>query len=396
MGAPAMHAPFALHEPWWSRRREELLALARGRTPLFVLDGATIDAAAAQLGRLGSIARILYAVKANAHAGLLARLAAQGLGFECVSPGEIVRVIESVPDIAGERLLFTPNFAACGEYAAAFECGVRVTLDDLRPLELAPDLFRGRDLFVRLDPGLPHGHHEHVRTAGPRSKFGIAAPELGRFASRARELDARIVGLHAHVGSGILDPRAWIETARFLADSACRFPECRVLDLGGGLGVREHPEDEPLDLGALASGLSEVRMAHPRQELWLEPGRFLVAEAGVLLATVTQVKEKQATRFVGVDAGMHVLARPMLYGSWHAIANLSRLHEAPSETCDIVGQICEAGDVLGRERLLPPTREGDVLLVATTGAYGSAMSSRYNLRRAADEVLLADAPPPAE
>jgi diaminopimelate decarboxylase/aspartate kinase len=139
-----------------------------------------------------------------------------------------------------------------------------------------------------------------------------------------------------------------------------------------------------------------VQRDHPHLSLWLEPGRFLVAEAGVLLVTVTQVKEKQGTRFVGVDAGMHVLARPVLYSSWHGIANLTRIHAAPSEICDVVGQICEAGDVLGRARSLPPTSEGDVLLIETTGAYGSSMSSRYNLRRAADEILLPEGTAPAD
>jgi diaminopimelate decarboxylase/aspartate kinase len=131
-----------------------------------------------------------------------------------------------------------------------------------------------------------------------------------------------------------------------------------------------------------------VRVRAPRLEFWLEPGRFLVAAAGVLLARVTQTKSKEDTHYVGVATGMNSLIRPALYGAWHEIVNLTRLDEPATELVNVVGPICESADVLGHDRLLPPTVEGDVLLIANAGAYGRAMSSSYNLREPAVELVL--------
>jgi diaminopimelate decarboxylase/aspartate kinase len=199
---------------------------------------------------------------------------------------------------------------------------------------------------------------------------------------------ARVVGLHAHAGSGVRSPEAWSEVALFLAEAAERFPDVRVLDLGGGLGVPERPEQSPLDLDALGELLGRFKAANPRFELWLEPGRFLVAQSGVLLARVTQIKRKGEVYYVGLETGMNSLIRPPLYGAYHRIVNLSRLDEPSSWLAHVVGPICETGDILGRSRRLPPTAEGDVILIANAGAYGRVMSSRYNLREPAGEALL--------
>jgi diaminopimelate decarboxylase/aspartate kinase len=161
-----------------------------------------------------------------------------------------------------------------------------------------------------------------------------------------------------------------------------------TIDLGGGLGVPEKPGDKPFDLARLDETLAEIRETYPQYSLWLEPGRYLVARAGVLLTRVTQTKGKGEMRYVGVGAGMNTLIRPALYGAYHEIVNLSRADELPSETVTIVGPICETGDRLGSDRLLPPTKEGDVILIANAGAYGYVMSSQYNRREVATEVIL--------
>ncbi|MDP2316808.1 MAG: bifunctional aspartate kinase/diaminopimelate decarboxylase [Pseudomonadota bacterium] len=372
----------AARDRWWVRRRDELLALP---TPAYVYDGPSVDAAAAALRDLRSVDRVFYALKANPHPGLLRRIADAGLGFECVSPGELERALSLVvPD----RVLFTPNFAPRAEYAAGLDAGVHVTLDNVHPLAAWPELFAGRAILLRLDPGAGRGHHDHVKTGGKRSKFGIAHAELDRVASLCQQHGVRVVGLHAHVGSGILDASSWSDVALFLARAAERFPEVDRIDLGGGLGVPEKPDQSPLDLAALDAALARIRAAHPRFALWLEPGRFLVAEAGVLLARVTQLKKKDDVTFVGVDTGMNSLIRPALYGAWHEIVNLTRLGAPLTQTVHVVGPICETGDTLGHARRLPDTQEGDVLLIATAGAYGRAMSSCYNLREPAGEVLL--------
>ncbi len=380
--------PLAVRDRWWVRRREELLAAAEGATPLYTYDGPTVDGAARALVGLRSVDRVFYALKANPSPDILRRIAAAGLGFECVSPGELARVRETLPELPPDRVLFTPNFAPRAEYAAALAAGVHVTLDNVHPLAEWPELFAGRDVLLRVDPGTGRGHHDHVKTGGKRSKFGIAVGELDRVAELARRHGVRVVGLHAHVGSGILDASSWSEVALFLAGLAERFPAVTHIDLGGGLGVPEKPDQAPLDLAALDAALARVRAAHPRLALWLEPGRFLVAEAGVLLCTVTQLKRKGDVAFVGVDAGMNSLIRPALYGAWHEIVNLTRLDAPLAEVAHVVGPICESGDTLGYARRLPETREGDVLLIATAGAYGRAMSSAYNLRPPAEERIL--------
>src|SRR5215469_16143158 len=162
----------------------------------------------------------------------------------------------------------------------------------------------------------------------------------------------------------------------------------RIIDVGGGLGVPERPDQSGVDLGKLDTLLTAVRAEHPQLEVWLEPGRYLVAPAGVLLARVTQLKNKAGRRFVGVATGMNSLIRPALYGSYHEIVNLSRPDDPASELVSVVGPICESADVLGHDRLLPATREGDVLLIANVGAYGRTMSSEYNLRPPAVELFI--------
>jgi len=196
------------------------------------------------------------------------------------------------------------------------------------------------------------------------------------------------VGLHAHTGSGVTDLGSWPETASQLFEAAARFAHVRVINVGGGLAVPDRREQAPLDLQKFDVALGAVRGQRPEIEIWLEPGRFLAAAAGVLLARVTQTKSKEDTHYVGVATGMNSLIRPALYGAWHEIVNLTRLAEPATELVNVVGPICESADVLGHDRLLPPTTEGDVLLIANAGAYGHAMSSRYNLRPPATEILL--------
>ncbi|HEX6898625.1 MAG TPA: bifunctional aspartate kinase/diaminopimelate decarboxylase [Thermoanaerobaculia bacterium] len=375
------------YQEWWRARREELLEIA-GRGAAYVYDAGTLRDAAGSLRSLSAIDRVFYSVKANANPDVLRVFHAAGLGFECVSAAELDHVRALFPDLAGERLLFTPNFAPREEYVRGFAAGVQVTVDNLHPLREWPEVFRGREVFLRLDPGRGRGHHAHVRTAGAQSKFGIAPDQLEEIQPLLRDLGVRVVGLHSHAGSGIRTAEAWSEVALFLAEAAERFPDVRVLDLGGGLGVPERPGQSALDLEVLGGLLGRFKAANPRFSLWLEPGRFLVAQAGALLARVTQVKRKGEVIYVGLETGINSLIRPPLYGAYHPIVNLTRLDEPATWIAHVVGPICETGDILGRSRRLPPTREGDVLLIANAGAYGRVMSSWYNLREPAGEVTL--------
>jgi diaminopimelate decarboxylase/aspartate kinase len=374
-------------DTWWNQQKDALLDIAQAGTPAYVYDRTTLSDGAQSLTALKSIDRVFFAIKANPHVEILRLFEGLGLGFECVSQGELEHVFDNLDGLAPDRVLFTPNFAPREEYVAAFERGVRVNVDNLEAIRQWPDVFRGQHVLLRLDPGRGRGHHAYVRTAGAQSKFGIAPEELAVAADLLRKHDVTVVGLHAHAGSGIRQPDSWQQTARFLHQARERFPDVRALDLGGGLGVVEKPGQSPLDLEALDASLSAVKSAHPDVELWLEPGRFLVSTAGVLLAQVTQTKQKGHVSYVGLDAGMHTLIRPALYGAYHEIVNLSRLEAPSDEVAHVVGPICETGDTLGYRRRLPRSEAGDVFLIATAGAYGQAMSSRYNLRGPAREIL---------
>jgi diaminopimelate decarboxylase/aspartate kinase len=385
--APAGAKP-AAEAPWWQRKRAQLLETFGRRDAAYVYDLETVDACADALRAMGAIDRFHYAMKANPSAALLARLHERGIGFDCVSRGEVEHLRRSVPGLDASRIVFTPNFAPRAEYEWALAEGLRVTLDNLHPLRQWAEIFRGREVFVRIDTGSGHGHHQHVRTGGVHSKFGVPLFELDELVRLADVAGARVVGLHAHIGSGNFHVENWLDVAKTLAKVAERFPGVTTLDLGGGLGVPEKASRAPLNLARLDAGLRAFRESNPRFALWMEPGRYLVAQAGVLLARVTQLKGKGEVQYVGVATGMNSLIRPALYGAYHEIVNLTRLDEAPSQAYEVVGPICETGDILGHDRTLPPTQEGDVLLVATAGAYGRAMSSRYNLREPAEELLL--------
>jgi diaminopimelate decarboxylase/aspartate kinase len=377
---------------WWRSYRDELLRLADEQSPRYVYDAATLRDRSREMRTLDPVDRAFYAVKANAHPEVLRVLERQGLGFECVSPGELDRVFEVLPDLDPRRVLFQPNFAAPAEYANAFERDVHVTVDNVQPLAEHPKIFAGEDIFVRVDPGQGHGHHEKVRTAGAQSKFGVVPGDLARLRTAADQAGATVVGLHAHMGSGITDESTWANLVDLLATLAGDFPHAHTLNVGGGLGVSGRSGPQSLDLGALDEALAEATDRHSQYDLWMEPGRYVVAEAGVLLTRVTQTKTKGNVRYVGLDTGMNSLLRPALYGAHHEIVNLTRLDEASSMTADVVGPICETGDVLGHDRRLPPTEPGDTLLVATVGAYGASMSNRYNLRPPASETMLAADP----
>jgi diaminopimelate decarboxylase/aspartate kinase len=378
----------ALPKPWWANKKTRLLEIGAQRDATYVYDRESIEQAIAALRSLEAVDAVFYAMKANSNPEILKLVHDRGLNLECVSPGEVARVLEVLPGIDRRRILFTPNFAPRTEYEEALEQGVWVTLDNLFPLKHWAKSFKGREIFVRIDTGQGRGHHEHVRTAGAYSKFGVPLFEIDELVDAVKKAGARVVGVHAHTGSGVLTPDAWLDTGKQLLKLFERLPDVRYVDVGGGLGVPERMGQPGLDMRALGAALAEIKRGCGDRSLWLEPGRFVVAQAGVLLARVTQTKGKGEVQYIGVGTGMNSLIRPALYGAYHDIVNLTRLGMPATELVTIVGPICETGDRLGSDRQMPPAKEGDVLLIANAGAYGYAMSSRYNLREPATEVLI--------
>lgn len=375
--------------PWWHDHAADLMARAAAGTPRYVYHLPTVRARARMLRETAAIDRRFYALKANAHPDILRTLEAEGSGFECVSLGEVEHAFATLPGLDPQRVLFTPSFAPRAEYDAAFARGVNVTVDSIEALQRWPDTFRGRALWLRLDLGRGDGHHAKVRTGGAEAKFGLPLGKVDAFVVEARKLDAKIVALHAHLGSGIDNPGHWREVYADLAGLAEQIGTIDTLDIGGGLPVPYTPDARPFDVAAWRAGLDEIKAAFPGFRLAVEPGRYLVAEAGVLLLRATQVVEKDGLRRVGLDGGMNALMRPAMYDAYHGIHNLSRIDDADTAAFDVVGPICESSDVFGHARSLPKaTAEGDIVLIADAGAYGMSMANTYNLRvLPAEEVI---------
>ncbi|MBW8822848.1 MAG: bifunctional aspartate kinase/diaminopimelate decarboxylase [Xanthomonadales bacterium] len=368
-------------QPWWANERAKLLDIAVRHTPTYAYHLPTVRERARALAAIPAIDKRSYAIKANPHPAILCALVEEGFGLECVSQGELEHVFASVPGLTPQQVLFTPNFAPIDEYRAALERGVTVTVDNVELLQQWPDVFRGRSLWLRIDLGYGDGHHAKVTTGGKDAKFGLSTQRFDEFVDLARTLDVRITGLHAHLGSGIETVGHWKGMIDAMAGFARRIGSVEILDIGGGLPIPYRPDEDPFDLAAWSQGLSEMKAVHPAFRIAIEPGRYLVAEAGVLLTEATQVVDKDGVRRVGLDAGMNTLIRPALYDAWHGIANLSRLGDGDKRPFDVVGPICESSDLFGKERSLPrATAPGDVMLVADAGAYGYSMASEYNLR----------------
>ncbi len=377
-----------LSKAWWQHKQLQLLAFSANQSPCYVYDLATIKHQIEQLKTLSAVDQIFYASKANSHPEILKFMFQNNVSLETVSPGEIARVKQHCNGIQNHEILFTPNFAPIFEYEEALNQGLNVTIDNQSLLYEYPEVFSGKNIILRLDPGHGSGHHRYVRTAGEHSKFGIPASEVEPVANWCQQHNIQVVGLHAHSGSGILDHNNWPRIASYLGGCLNLFPDAEVINVGGGLGIRENPGDAGLDLKALNEELLAFKSLHPGIKLWMEPGRYLVAHCGVLLAKVTQTKWKGRHGYIGIETGMNSLIRPALYGAWHNIVNLSQLDANTEFTATIVGPMCETGDILGIDRKMPKTEIGDTILIANTGAYGAVMSSNYNLRSPAQELII--------
>lgn len=335
--------------------------------------------------------RLLYAMKANSCPAVLRILLDEGLGIDAVSLSELHLALRV--GFPPERILFSANNMTDAEMEDAAASGVLLNIGELSRLEKYGRFAPGSAVCVRLNPQVGAGHHEHVITAGERSKFGIPVEQIESIHEIAHRCDLRIVGLHQHIGSGIMSADTLWKAMTVLLEAAEAFPAIRFLNFGGGLGIAYGPDDQPIDLDAfgarIVEPLQKFANEHPSDGLsfWFEPGRFLTAEAGALLVGVNTLKTNRGRVFAGTDSGMNHLVRPAIYGAYHGIFNLSN-PEGPVFEYDVTGNICESGDLFARGRLVQEIREGDVLAILDAGAYAMAMASTYNLRPLPAEAML--------
>jgi diaminopimelate decarboxylase len=372
----------------------QLLELARTYgTPLYVYREETIRRRIRGLKRhlTGLPYHLSYACKANSALPILRIMVEEGLGIDAVSPAELELAIRIGFD--PDRILYSSNNMTDGEMTVAHERGALLNIGELSRLERYGRAFPGSDVCVRLNPRVGAGHHDHVITAGPSSKFGIDVGRIDEVRETVHRYGLRLVGLHQHIGSGILDTDILREAAAVMLECAAAIDTLEFVNLGGGLGVPYRPDEAPLDLHSwqdkIVRPLADYVRKHPARNLFVafEPGRFLVAESGALIVRANTVKASMGRVFAGVDSGMGHLVRPAIYGAYHAIYNLSN-PQGELRRYDVVGNICESADFFARDREVQEIREGDWLCVLDTGAYGMSMASEYNLRPLPAEVWI--------
>ncbi len=334
--------------------------------------------------------QLLYAMKANNNLHILKIMKEEGAWLDCVSPQEAELGLQS--GFSPKQILFTVNNMSDEEMHYAYKKGILLNIDALSRLEKYGEAYPGGTVCIRLTPEVTAGHHKKVQTGYKESKFGILLEDVSQVLEIAKRYGLCIIGLHEHTGSGITDSDKALQSMKQLMGAAKAFSDLEFLDFGGGFSIPYKPTEKRFDckqFGKKTVALfDEFCQQYGRElALYFEPGRYLVAESGTLLCTVTTIKKRPGKIFVGVDTGFNHLVRPALYGSYHHIINVSN-PKAKEKKYDVVGNICESGDVLGKDRLIAEVREGDILAILDTGAYGFSMASEYNSRPLPAEVLV--------
>ncbi|HLD18673.1 MAG TPA: diaminopimelate decarboxylase [Candidatus Nanoarchaeia archaeon] len=369
-------------------------------TPLYAYDEAVIRQRCKDLQKSMTYSplKIYYACKANSNPTIMRVIKEEGCEIDAVSPGEIVLALNC--GYAPKEIVFTGNNLTDEEMRFGISQGVLQNIDSLSQLERYGKINPGAKIWVRINTDVGAGHHSHTITGGPDSKFGVYHDKVKEIKEIASRHKLKIIGVHQHIGSGILNPQDFITAMDALLPVAKQFENLESVDFGGGIGIPYRPDQKPINLEELGKIISEKFKEFCKQygkelTLTIEPGRFLVAESGVLIAKVNTVKETPKHKFVGVDSGFNHLVRPAMYGSYHEIVKADEVKAEKNEKVLVAGNICESGDLFtlgdGGEKVdreLPVLNEGDIIGILNVGAYGFSMASTYNLRPRPMEVMV--------
>lgn len=361
-------------------------------TPVYVYD---VEKIKAQYHRLCDAfsdqpVRIFYASKALTNINILRYIASLGASIDCSSINELkLARCASVPP---EKILYTSNSIHFSEIAEAKEAGAFINIDSLSNLRKFGQTFGASyPVGIRLRPNIMAGGNLNISTGHDKSKFGIPVDKIDEILSVVKEYNMHITVLHVHTGSEISDVDLYMRAVHILLRLSRHFPDLKCIDLGGGFKVPYKAGDAETDMPLLAkkikAAFAEERQKQGRDfEIWFEPGKFLVSEAGYLLASVNVIKETAAAVFAGVDTGFNHLLRPMFYGAYHQIDNITN-PDGDKRKYAVVGNICET-DTFAWDREIAAIREGDLLLFRNAGAYGFEMASNFNSRYRLAEVLV--------
>ncbi len=366
-------------------------------TPLYVYDAEIIRRQIERVKRAFAALpfRPFYAMKANGSLAILDLVRRNGFGCDCVSPGEMY--IARQAGFTPEEIWFTCSNVSDQDLRAIGDPRIVVNVNSLSEVDRILKLDLPNPIALRINPDVGAGQHVDVVTAGGGVKFGIDLPEIRDAHMIVEDSGRKVVGLHAHIGSGIDDYGPLLESARRLLELATDFANLRWINFGGGLSVPYRPEDDDFPIDDYGRELTRVadRLLRARDlTAILEPGRYIVAQSGVLLSRVTAKRISGGLWWLGCDTGFNHLARPSKYGAYHHIVNASRRSEAKEEYV-VAGNLCESGDVFTRDadgnvipRQLDWTEVDDLIAFCDVGAYGFSMASHYNARLLPPEVLL--------
>jgi diaminopimelate decarboxylase len=361
-------------------------------TPVYVYDATIITR---QIESLRSAFRsvdfrVKYAAKALTNVNILKLMRKNGVGVDVVSIEEAHLALHA--GYKPEEIMFTPNGVSFQEVTAAVELGVAINIDNLPTLQKFGERYgNSKPCSLRINPGIMAGGNYKISTGHLQSKFGISSQQLQQILDVTNRYKINISGLHVHTGSEIGDVDVFLKVAEVLFTIAKNFPSLKFLDFGGGFKVAYKEGDSITDIESLGARLGEAFNKFcsdygRKLELWVEPGKFLVSEAGHLLVKANVIKETPALTFVHVNSGLNHLLRPMMYDAYHDIVNVSN-PAGTKKKYTVVGYICET-DTIGTDRNLDETREGDILAIRNAGAYGFSMSSNYNSRLRPAEILV--------
>lgn len=335
----------------------------------------------------------LYAIKANDNPFIIEAINKKGIGFDTVSLEEVI-LCQAFTDNPAD-IFYTENSMTDEEMERAVEAGVVLNIGALSRLEQYLKHPKAKECCIRINPAIGDGHHAKVNTGDPESKFGIRIGLLKDAVDLAAKYNKKITGIHAHIGSGIKEPENQIAAMKVMLELSEEFPDLRYINFGGGMPTPYRKSDREFDIERFAELARQLLTEDLKNrpdgfEYFFEPGRWFVAEAGYLVTSVTTVKNQVETVYLGTDTGMHHLVRPPLYDAWHGVVNLNKMEVPHDQLYTVAGNICESGDILAFDRLLPETEIGDVLAICDAGAYGMTMASQYNRRSLPAEVMITE------
>ena len=389
-------------------RNPEQIASEYG-TPLYVYNERILR------DRMEKVAKVItkypytanYSVKANSNIHILKLALQEGNNCDAMSVGEIQMLLKA--GFPTDRIFFVPNNVS-DELVFAVKNGIMTSLDSLAQLELYGQICcdlelpnEKRKCAVRINPGIGAGHCEKVITGGKNTKFGIAEEDIPNIFEIAKTYSLKIVGINQHIGSLFMDPQPYLDAVTNLLRIALRFENLEFIDFGGGYGIPYHKLEDEKDFpmedfkNKLEPLLDDFVAKYGKAPLFKsEPGRYCIAEGGVILGRVHAVKQNSGKTYAGTDVGMNVLVRPSMYGSWHDIEIIrnGKIVQREGDGAEplfeqtVTGNICESGDILAKDRMLPKMIRGDLICVLDAGAYGWSMCSTYNSRPRPAEILI--------